>query len=51
MLSPESTTIVKATAGVVAENSVEITKRFYPHMFAAHPRADAGVQQGEPGDR
>ena len=37
MLSPESTAIVKATAGVVAENSVEITKRFYPHMFAAHP--------------
>ena len=25
------------TAGVVAENSVEITQRFYPHMFAAHP--------------
>ena len=37
MLSPESTAIVTATAGVVAENSVEITKRFYPHMFAAHP--------------
>lgn len=37
MLSPESTAIVKATAGVVAENSVEITTRFYPHMFAAHP--------------
>ncbi len=37
MLSPESTEIVKATAGVVAENSVAITERFYPHMFAAHP--------------
>lgn len=37
MLSPESTAIVKVTAGVVAENSVEITTRFYPHMFAAHP--------------
>ena len=37
MLSPESTAVVKATAGVVAENSVEITTRFYPHMFAAHP--------------
>ncbi len=37
MLSPASTAIVKATAGVVAENSVAITERFYPHMFAAHP--------------
>ncbi|MCH9731888.1 MAG: hemin transporter [Actinomycetia bacterium] len=37
MLSPESTAIVEATAGVVAENAVEITSRFYPHMFAAHP--------------
>lgn len=37
LLSPESTEVVKATAGVVAEHSEEITKRFYPHMFAAHP--------------
>ncbi|MFY9335659.1 MAG: globin domain-containing protein [Mycobacterium sp.] len=37
MLSPESTATVKATAGVVAEHAVEITERFYPHMFAAHP--------------
>lgn len=37
MLSPESTAIVSSTAGTVAENSVEITSRFYPHMFAAHP--------------
>lgn len=37
LLSAESTAVVKATAGVVADNSVEITSRFYPHMFAAHP--------------
>ncbi|AKT50475.1 globin domain-containing protein [Arsenicicoccus sp. oral taxon 190] len=37
MLSPESTAVVQATAGVVAEHAEEITKRFYPHMFAAHP--------------
>ena len=36
---------------VVAENSVEITKRFYPHMFAAHPELMRGVQRREPGDR
>ncbi|WP_245851831.1 globin domain-containing protein [Mobilicoccus massiliensis] len=37
MLSAQSTEIVKATAGVVAEHAVEITSRFYPHMFDAHP--------------
>lgn len=37
MLSPQSTETVKATAGVVAEHAEEITKRFYPHMFEAHP--------------
>ena len=37
LLSAESTAVVKATAGVVADNSVEITTRFCPHMFAAHP--------------
>ncbi|GAB3710799.1 globin domain-containing protein [Mariniluteicoccus flavus] len=37
MLSPESAAIVRATAGVVAENAETITKTFYPHMFAAHP--------------
>ena len=36
MLSPESTAVVKATAGVVAENSVEITGSSL-HMFAVHP--------------
>lgn len=37
LLSPESEAVVKATAGVVAENAEAITARFYPHMFAAHP--------------
>lgn len=36
-LSPESEAIVRATAGVVAENAEAITKVFYPAMFAAHP--------------
>ncbi|WP_432560240.1 globin domain-containing protein [Granulicoccus sp. GXG6511] len=37
LLSPESEAIVKATAGVVAENAEAITARFYPHMFEANP--------------
>lgn len=37
LLSPESEAVVKATAGVVAENANAITARFYPHMFAANP--------------
>ena len=36
-LSPESEAIVRATAGVVAAHAEEITKVFYPAMFAAHP--------------
>lgn len=36
-LSPSSEAIVKATAGVVAENAETITRTFYPDMFAAHP--------------
>ncbi|MFH8252527.1 globin domain-containing protein [Microbacterium sp. B2969] len=36
-LSPESEAIVAATAGVVAAHAEEITKVFYPAMFAAHP--------------
>ena len=36
-LSPQSAEIVAATAGVVAEHAVEITRTFYPNMFAAHP--------------
>jgi len=37
MLSAESTAVVKATAPAVAEHAVEITSRFYPAMFEAHP--------------
>ncbi|HEY8654529.1 MAG TPA: globin domain-containing protein [Dermatophilaceae bacterium] len=37
MLSTESAAVVRATAPVVAEHAVEITSRFYPAMFAAHP--------------
>lgn len=36
-LSAESASIVSATAGVVAEHAEEITRVFYPSMFAAHP--------------
>ena len=36
-LSPESEQIVAATAGVVAEHAEQITRTFYPDMFAAHP--------------
>lgn len=36
-LSPESQAVVAATAGVVAEHAEQITKVFYPDMFAAHP--------------
>jgi len=36
-LTPQSAQIVTATAGVVAEHAEEITRTFYPDMFAAHP--------------
>ncbi len=36
-LSPDHEAIVAATAGVVAGHAEEITKTFYPAMFAAHP--------------
>ncbi|MBS1697708.1 MAG: hemin transporter [Actinobacteria bacterium] len=36
-LSPASREIVSATAGVVAAHAEEITRVFYPSMFAAHP--------------
>ena len=36
-LTPQSKEIVAATAGVVAEHADEITRTFYPSMFAAHP--------------
>ena len=37
LLSTESGAVVRATASVVAEHAEQITARFYPRMFAAHP--------------
>lgn len=37
LLSPESAAVIRATAGVVAEHAEQITARFYPRMFGAHP--------------
>ena len=37
LLSPESGAVVRATASIVAEHAEQITARFYPRMFAAHP--------------
>ena len=37
MMSEESTTVVKATAAVVAAHAEEITGVFYPDMLGAHP--------------
>jgi nitric oxide dioxygenase len=36
-LSPDSAAVVEQTAAVVAEHAEEITKVFYPDMFAEHP--------------
>ncbi|MEO6472628.1 MAG: globin domain-containing protein [Aeromicrobium sp.] len=38
--------MVKATAGVVAENAEKITACFYPRMFAAHPELLRVFNQG-----
>jgi nitric oxide dioxygenase len=37
LLSDQSLSVVQATAPVVAAHADEITARFYPRMFAAHP--------------
>jgi nitric oxide dioxygenase len=37
LLSPKSQAVVQATAGVVAAHAEQITARFYPRMFEAHP--------------
>jgi ferredoxin-NADP reductase/hemoglobin-like flavoprotein len=37
LLSPESAEIVRATLPAVVAHGTEITGRFYPSMFAAHP--------------
>ncbi|MDR6866334.1 nitric oxide dioxygenase [Microbacterium resistens] len=36
-LSPDSATVVRATAPLVAQHADEITRIFYPAMFAEHP--------------
>jgi hemoglobin-like flavoprotein len=37
LLSPEALSVVQATAPVVAAHADQITARFYPRMFNAHP--------------
>lgn len=46
LLSPEAEEVVRATAGVVAEHAEQITARFYPSMFAAHPELLRVFNQG-----
>jgi nitric oxide dioxygenase len=46
LLSPASLDVVQATASVVAAHANEITARFYPRMFAAHPEL---LRPGQPG--
>ncbi|GAA1751046.1 globin domain-containing protein [Kocuria aegyptia] len=43
MLSDTAYPIVKATLPVVGENIQEIARRFYAHMFAAHPELLDGL--------
>src|SRR3954451_17369749 len=46
LLSPASEQVVGATAAVVAEHADEITARFYPRMFEAHPELLRLFNQG-----
>ncbi|MFP5284038.1 MAG: globin domain-containing protein [Actinomycetes bacterium] len=46
LLSAESEPVIRATAAVVAEHAEEITARFYPRMFAAHPELLRVFNQG-----
>lgn len=46
LLSPASLSVVQATAGVVAAHADQITARFYPRMFAAHPELLRVFNQG-----
>jgi nitric oxide dioxygenase len=46
LLSPASLDVVRATASVVAAHANEITARFYPRMFAAHPELLRVFNQG-----
>jgi nitric oxide dioxygenase len=45
-LSASSEAVVRATAGVVADNAEAITARFYPRMFAEHPELLRVFNQG-----
>ncbi len=46
LLSLEAKAVVEATAGVVAEHAEQITERFYPSMFKAHPELLRVFNQG-----
>jgi nitric oxide dioxygenase len=46
LLSASSEAVVRATAGPVAEHAEQITARFYPNMFAAHPELLRLFNQG-----
>jgi Globin len=46
LLSDHALSIVQATAPVVAGHADEITARFYPRMFAAHPELLRVFNQG-----
>jgi len=46
LLSPEAKAVVEATASVVAEHAEQITARFYPSMFKAHPELLRVFNQG-----
>jgi hemoglobin-like flavoprotein len=46
LLSDQSLNVVQATAPVVAAHADEITARFYPRMFAAHPELLRVFNQG-----
>ncbi|WP_369138512.1 globin domain-containing protein [Modestobacter versicolor] len=43
MLSDRSRPVIEATLPVVADNVREIARRFYDHLFAAHPELFDGV--------
>ncbi len=46
LLSPESSAVVGETADVVAAHAEQITARFYPSMFTAHPELLRLFNQG-----
>src|SRR3954451_8418517 len=46
LLSRSSEQVLRATAAVVAEHADEITARFYPRMFGAHPQLLRLFNQG-----